>query len=1552
MEPLTDEARREAGGVEASGLILGELPDELILRVQGLQPLEAGEPAEAPGDESALASSAAALQPAGLPALESNGRAGRAGWPWGTTRRRPHRPQAVPLGRTALWLAVWPWLAALLLALQVGLFGGGFAWLAVLRHDAFRTNAEDLGFTDQVVWNWLRGQAFRFSLYEQAEFTTDIDLASLVRPDSLLAFHVEPMTALLAPLYLVWADVRLLLIVQALGWSLGAIPAYRLARRRLGSRLAGLCIAALYLLAPVGQWAVLSDFHTVTLAAPLLLWMGDLLDHDRPWLFLLAGALAASAKEEVGLAVAGLGLLALFRPSMRWAGLAALVGGAGWSVACVTVIIPRYAGTAVSPFTARYAELGGSPGQILSNLFTAPHLFAAALSRPEVLDYLTTLLLSGGWLALLAPELLLPAAPSLALNVLSGSPWMASGRAHYSAVVLPFVVLGAIAGLERSIGWLRAARARLRQQPPAWLLALPGLPSLVERALAARRARHARRLRGRQAVPGYRSPGLRLSGATLLGLAALTVAGLGYQRAGAGPLADGFSVPERTPRLALAAELARQIPPDARVSASSSLVAHLSQRSDVYLFPTVRSADYVLLDVGASSFPISAGDVYLRASAMLGNGDWSVQAADSGLLLLRREPATSRPLPDEFYRFARAAAPPAALPDQPPLAVYRDGALELVAASWQPTGDLGPHGPLGSLRTIWRTTRPLEDRPRPKLVLQHPGGSRQEISDFAALWWYPPERWRVGELVELEATGLPLRRVASWWAEVPSTRPASQARPVPAAPATNPDPPAAPPISVKLGELMVQLDRADWRLTVLDPSGQPLWREAAGEVGQQPDRLGFRSADGAWHGLGRVTELLPTPDGARLSVQTDDPSGRLATVDLTTLGPRTFRLGLRFSSPDGVAALGQALESPADERLLGLGERFTSVDQRGRVVDLWTEDRRLAGYGDTTYAPLPFLLSSRGYSLALETDVRAVFDLAASQPDRYTWQAETAALSLVFSYGPEPRALLQEQVRRTGLPPLPPIWAFGVWKTAVGGEQQVLRDAERLRALDIPVSALFVFDALDPQANLGWPHVTFQGRQAGDYGNLRALTDALHARGYKVLSYHSADFRVDQAGYAVPAEQGFLVRGPDGRPYVHPGFEVSWLDFTNPRAVDWWGSLWRRSLVDLGFDGGMLDLGELIPPEARFANGLDGRQLRNRYPLLQARAAFEAVNTHKPDAVLFMRAGAAGAQAYQHLQWPGDPRVTWEPVSGFQSMLPAALSAGLSGLPYWHPEIGGYLAVGLPTASERELWHRWLQLGAFSTLLRDTYGDHQTGLPPVEVWSDDETIAAFRTYAQVHSSLVPYLYSYARVASETGLPLMRHLALNWPDDPRAWIEERQYTLGDDLLVAPVLEEGARTRSVYLPAGQWVDFWSGAVFEGGREVLVEAPLDRIPVFARAGAILPLAVDHDSLASATANGVQTWNGALRYQIMPSNGPVQTSFRLFDGTELAYRFDGASARFTARQAADARQLEVHLPLGAPPSEVLVDGNPAAEWSYDPASRAVIVSVRAGDVEVLARR
>ena len=712
---------------------------------------------------------------------------------------------------------------------------------------------------------------------------------------------------------------------------------------------------------------------------------------------------------------------------------------------------------------------------------------------------------------------------------------------------------------------------------------------------------------------------------------------------------------------------------------------------------------------------------------------------------------------------------------------------------------------------------------------------------------------------------------------------------------------------VALGDLTLVMRANPWHLSLLGPDGVTLWDEP-------PDQpLGFKTFDGQVRRARRLASfnVLGT-DTVQLVAETDDPGGAAISIEVRSLDRRTLRMTIIPDASSRVAAVLGGFTTTPEEHFVGFGERFDSVDQRGRVVDSWAEDRRVAGYGGSSYAPMPMLLSSRGYGFALERFERSRFDLCASQRDQWTWQQDAPAVSILATFGPTLKDLVSQYAQLSGLPPLPPLWLFGVWKTSVGGETAVTAEMQRFRNLKVPLSAVFSFDAVDSDANVGWPVVTFAGRQAGPYEHPRAYTDTLHSMGLKVLNYFTADFHTDRPNYVEPATHGFLLRRPDGHVYIHPLFQVAWLDYSDPDASVWWGASWDRALGALGYDGGMLDLGELVPDDALFADGSTGLQSHNRYPLLYARSAWNAASNARPsgDFAILMRSGAFGAQRFQSAQWNGDAVMRWEAPDGLASMIPAALSLGLTGFPYWHTEVAGYVQADLTHDQEHELWLRWLQMASWTCLLRDHLGDHSRS--PIDVWADDTTLSAFRLAARVHASLIPYLYSVAAEASQTGLPVMRFMALEAPDDPRAWSQDQSFFLGPTFLVAPVVEPGATTLAVYLPPGEWVDYWRGTVFSGGQEVTVPAPLDGSgpPVFARAGALIPLAPEYDTLVPTKDPSVRTWNGDLVVQVMPSGpaGSRESSFTLYDGTVL--RWSGTELRVESNAA--PRSIELRTPDG----------------------------------------
>jgi uncharacterized membrane protein len=570
-----------------------------------------------------------------------------------------------------------------------------FGWLAVQRHLAEGTHAEDLGFTDQVLGNFLRGQWFRMSIYQGATWNTELDISRLSRPDSLLAFHFEPMLLLLVPLYALGGGAVLLLIVQAIALAAGAIPAYRLGCFTSGSASAGMAVAVAYLISPLGQWAALSDFHTSTLAAPLLLLaLERLIVQGAVWQALAAAVLAASAREDVGPVLAVLGAVLLLRARWRGPGLAVLAVGVCVSI-LAALVIRMYSG-GVSPFEVRYGPTVGAG--------LGPSM--AALGRPAVVGYLGLLLLSGGWLGLLSPMALLPALPIMTLNVLATSPWMAAGKAHYSSLVLPFIVLGAAAGL----GCVRKLRPRL--------------------------------VRGAAAV-------------LALGVV------VAYALEGAGPLGGDYAPAQVTDHAAAVTALAHSLPADASISASSALVPQLTSRPRVYVFPAVLDAEYIFIDLRVSPAPTSAGDTFLRLRSLLADGGWNVERATDGIVLLHRAPAAGATDISDFSSILASSPSPAV---DPVVGDYFDGRVGLMSASLLPSPDaaIDIDGPRWILRTVWQADQALPVGTHLDFWLDLRDGQQLHVWDLAPLWWNPPERWIPGQPVTVDVVDVPIRQFLSW----------------------------------------------------------------------------------------------------------------------------------------------------------------------------------------------------------------------------------------------------------------------------------------------------------------------------------------------------------------------------------------------------------------------------------------------------------------------------------------------------------------------------------------------------------------------------------------------------------------------------------------------------------------------------------------------------------------------------------------------------------------------------------------------------------------------
>lgn len=536
-----------------------------------------------------------------------------------------------------------------------------------------------------------------------------------------------------------------------------------------------------------------------------------------------------------------------------------------------------------------------------------------------------------------------------------------------------------------------------------------------------------------------------------------------------------------------------------------------------------------------------------------------------------------------------------------------------------------------------------------------------------------------------------------------------------------------------------------------------------------------------------------------------------------------------------------------EERLYGLGERAAPLNRRGRTYRMWNRDPG-GSYGpnvDPLYLGVPLWISVHAegvYLVFYENSYDAAFDLGASEPDAARVTFAGGALRYYVFYG-SLEGLLARYTELTGRPRLPPRWALGFHQSrwSYGSAEEVREVVRGFREHHLPLHAIHLdIDYMD-----GYRVFTVDRQQFPD---LEGLIRELEGQGIRTVVILDPGVKIDP-GYSVYQEgtaRGAFCRLPDGRVYqglVWPGWCV-FPDFTDPSVREWWGAHYQ-ALLEMGVAGFWHDMNEpttfaawgepTFPRTVRHEmEGRGGNHLEahNLYGLLMNRAAWEALRRMQPDRRPFLltRSGWAGIQRYAW-NWTGDTESTW---AALRQTIATVIGLGLSGIPYTGPDIGGF--SGAPSA---ELFIRWFQAAAFMPFFRNHAAK---GTPRREPWVFGEpALSILREFLELRVRLLPYLYTLAWEAAQTGAPLVRPLFWGNEDDASLWEIEDAFLLGPALLVAPVVEEGARARKVFLPPGGWYDFWEERRLAGPGVIEAEAPLERIPVFVRAGSVLPMAED---------------------------------------------------------------------------------------------------------------
>jgi len=634
------------------------------------------------------------------------------------------------------------------------------------------------------------------------------------------------------------------------------------------------------------------------------------------------------------------------------------------------------------------------------------------------------------------------------------------------------------------------------------------------------------------------------------------------------------------------------------------------------------------------------------------------------------------------------------------------------------------------------------------------------------------------------------------------------------------------------------------------------------------------------------------------------------SVDLASNSSPTAvaRLKLFFINENALRVEGEILNRPEvnrfiikfksgpDEKYFGMGERFNSAQQRGNRVYNWTEEGCVIGCNNTekTYFPVPFFLNPAGYGFLLDDTHYSVFDFAKAKPDILEITNWNNKFNFIIFYGPKPLQVIENMTAYTGRVKVPPEWAFAPWVSATARKLQGTKDGPAhvrkvmndCRQNQIPASAVWSEDWAWASPILMIYSETIQwqlNRQR--YRDYEQLAKDLHEQGFRFLSYFAPYLGVLTKSFKQGAEKGYLAKDPDGKAAVFRWVlpRVGEPDLTNPEAREWWQKNFFQKSVDLGADGWMHDFSEYTPAGAKFSDGRDGWAVHNDYPRLWDMTAREFFEKARPDNdfVFFIRAGYTGSWKYAPVMWTGDQNMSWEKFDGIPSVIPAINSVGISGFPIGSTDIAGYMCVA-SSATDKELFFRWTQLGALHPVMRTHESSGCTNN-----WlfnSDRDTLMHFKKYAVLHTSLFPYFYTLAQQAQDHGWPIVRHLVLQYPDDPGSAAQEYEFMLGDRILVAPVLKEGAREWEVYFPPGKWVDFWSGKKFEGPGKFKAPAPLEQIPIFVKNGTMIPIFDSQiDTLVKIKKPGIKGFDDANSSIKVLFFGDGDDDYTIWDNTRF---------------------------------------------------------------------
>lgn len=567
-------------------------------------------------------------------------------------------------------------------------------------------------------------------------------------------------------------------------------------------------------------------------------------------------------------------------------------------------------------------------------------------------------------------------------------------------------------------------------------------------------------------------------------------------------------------------------------------------------------------------------------------------------------------------------------------------------------------------------------------------------------------------------------------------------------------------------------------------------------------------------------------DGRRLTGSGHKSVGHITLADDAPVAAEP--VGVAGYTVDGLAPsktyVHEQLDLDVGELIYGLGERFGAFVKNGQTVDIWNADGGTSS--EQSYKNIPFYISSRGYGVFVNQPEHVSFEVGTEAVERVQFSTAGEALEYFIIDGPTPRDVIDRYTALTGRPPVLPAWSYGLWLstsfTTDYDEETVNSFVDGMRERDIPLSA-FHYDCFWMR-EFNWTDLVWDERTFPDpEGMLARMHDEkdLHVCVW-INPYIAQRSPMFDEGMTA----GYLVKRADGSVFQWDWWQagMALVDFTNPAAVTWFQEK-LRGLLRQGVDALKTDFGERIPTDVVWHDGSSPEAMHNLYTQLYNQAVWDVLVEERGEgeAVVFSRSATAGGQTMP-VHWGGDNSSTYVSMA---ETLRGGLSLASSGFGYWSHDIGGF--EGLPDAG---VFKRWVAFGLLSSHSR-LHGSTSYRVP----WAfDDEAVDVMRQFVKLKNSLMPYLYTAGAEAARSGVSVARPMFMEFPSDPAVGYLDRQYMLGDDILVAPVMSADGEVE-LYLPAGVWTHLLTGEVVDGGRWVREAHGYDSLPVYVRAGAVIP-------------------------------------------------------------------------------------------------------------------